>query len=276
MSTDTRFLHGIGLLGLLLLSACQEHYMTYEPQADGTYFVSDSLYYSFGVTPVEVTTHVVEIPVYVLGTVPHTDRDFAISMAYDSASAYIQAVEGVHYSIGSTVIPADSVKGYVPVTLYRDRLEGSFSSGYGYYELCIQLEANEHFTPTLSADRQRFKLRFSNAVDRPEWYVDGQQHTEENKKWPTEILGVWHPFKLIKMVEYFHACKDIVPAIYKEMVELYGENLEHIEAGDTHSYATTFNNYVYKPMYEYFTDPDNRDAILAAYPDFPFDMPDPF
>ncbi len=257
---------------LFAVLSCNEHYMTYEPQADGTYFKDDSTSFSFGVTPVEITTHTLEIPVYVLGTVPHVDRDFAVEAVADSSTA----VEGVQYTIGRTVIPADSVRGYIPVTINRNKLEGSYSEGYVYYQLYLRLKENENFHPTLSSDEQYFKVKFSNAVDRPEWYVDGQKHTEENKKWPTERLGIWHPFKLIKMVEYFHNCKTIVPAIYKEMVELYGENLEHIEAGDTHSYATTFNNYVYKPMYDYFSDSANRELILSMYPDFPFDMPNPF
>lgn len=260
------------ILSLVSVCSCSEEYMTYEPQADGTYFKSDSMYYGFGVTPVEIKTHLIEIPVYILGTVPHVDRDFAIEVIDDSSNA----TEGVQYSIGRTVIPADSVRGYIPVTINRDELRGSYSEGYIYYQLYIRLKENASFRPTLSLAEQVFKLRFSNAVDRPDWYVDGQKHTEENKKWPVERLGVWHPFKLIKMVEYFHSCKTIVPAIYKEMVELYGENLEHIEAGDTHSYATTFNNYVYKPMYDYFSDPANRETIVSMYPDFPFDMPNPF
>ena len=29
-------------------------------------------------------------------------------------------------------------------------------------------------------------------------------------------------------------------------------------------------------MYDYFNDPANRDMILDAYPDFPFDFPNPY
>jgi hypothetical protein len=62
------------------------------------------------------------------------------------------------------------------------------------------------------------------------------------------------------------------------MVELYGENLEHIENGNPLStaYGTTFRRYIFKPMYDYFNDSANRDLILELYPDFPFDFPNPY
>ena len=60
------------------------------------------------------------------------------------------------------------------------------------------------------------------------------------------------------------------------MVVAYGENLEHIPFGDPNLYRTIFRKYIYYPMYEYFSDPANRDMILAEFPDFPFDFPNPF
>jgi hypothetical protein len=107
-------------------------------------------------------------------------------------------------------------------------------------------------------------------VSQPEWY---NAHGE--KVWQAKYLGVWHPLKFIKMVEFFHAVKDIQPETYKAMVKLYGENLEHIEFGDPYQYRTVFIKYIYTPMYNYFNDPAERDYILSNFPDFPFDFPDP-
>ena len=56
----------------------------------------------------------------------------------------------------------------------------------------------------------------------------------------------------------------------------YGENLENIPYGDPYVYRTIFQKYICSPMYDYFNDPANHDAIVAEYPDFPFDFPNPF
>ena len=63
---------------------------------------------------------------------------------------------------------------------------------------------------------------------------------------------------------------------YKKMAEAYGENLEHIPYGDPYVYRTIFKKYIYAPMYDFFSDPANHDMIVEAYPDFPFDFPNPY
>ena len=82
--------------------------------------------------------------------------------------------------------------------------------------------------------------------------------------------------KFIKMVEYFHAINDILPETYKKMVAAYGENLENIPYGDPYVFRSIFKKYIYQPMYEFFGDPANHDMIVTAYPDFPFDFPNPY
>ena len=79
------------------------------------------------------------------------------------------------------------------------------------------------------------------------------------------------------MVEYYHAIEDILPETYKKMVDLYGENLEHIPNGDPYQFLTIFVKYIYQPMYIFFNDPDNYEEIKAQFPDFPFgDFPNPY
>ena len=114
-------------------------------------------------------------------------------------------------------------------------------------------------------------FRFDNSVDQPEWY---SAHGE--KVWQERYLGKGHPLKFIKMVEYFHAVEEILPETYKNMVALYGENLEHIPYGDPYQYRTIFVKYIYAKMYEFFGNPDNREGILHEVPDVPFDFPDPY
>lgn len=262
----------ISLLGIMLLCSCHESYMTYNAADNGVYLKDSVISYSFGVTPTETLTHMIQIPVYLMGYVNWTsDREFKGEAMSDSTTAQ----EGVQYTIGSCVIPADSIKGYIPVTIYRKQLAGDYQTGYTYYKLHLRLVSNENFVPTLQWRDQHIMLTFSNAIDQPEWYADtDKSHTK--KIWLEGTLGKWHPLKLIKMVEFFHASKQYIPEIYKEMVVEYGENLEHIEAGDTHSYAIPFNVYVYKPMYDFFNDPANKEWIDANYPGFPYDMPNPY
>ena len=261
------------LMVVTVMTACHESYMAYDAPEDGVYLKDSVITYCFGVTPTDTLTHTISVPVYLLGKLDRENaREFKVSVLSDSTTAR----EGEQFTIGECVIPADSIKGYIPVVVYRNKLAGDYQSGYTYYKLHLRLAASEKFVPTLQDRNRHIMLTFSNAVDKPEWYVDGQAHTEANKKWPTYTLGVWHPLKLIKMVEFFHASKQYIPEIYKEMVAEYGENLEHIEAGDTHSYATAFTTYVYKPMYDWFSDPANREWIDENYPGFPYDMPNPY
>ena len=183
-----------------------------------------------------------------------------------------EAIEGVHFTIGDAIILPDSTTGVIPVTIYRNELKGNYSQGYTRYKLCLQLVKDDIFTPTLDSLHQVRVFRFDNAVDQPAWYnAHGEKH------WQEKYLGKWHPYKLIKMVEYYHAIETILPETYKKMVDLYGENLEHIPNGDPYQFRTIFVKYIYSPMYEFFNDPENYEMIKSQFPDFPFgDFPNPY
>lgn len=256
------------LPSVLFLASCEKtDYMTFDSAYTGIYFTKDTLNYSFGVTPIEIRTHTYNIPVKIMGPLSSEKRPIAYNVRADLTTAE----EGVHYSIGEAVVLPDSINGYIPVVINRDNLEGTHLSGYTRYKLCLELVDNENFTPTLDSLHRVRVFSFDNAVEQPEWLdVDGE------KVWPEKYLGVWHPYKFIKMVEYFHALNDVLPETYKKMVQLYGENLENIPYGDTYVYRTVFVKYVFSPMYEFFANPDNKDMILSEYPDFPFDFPDPY
>lgn len=264
-----KFSYIIGACILTLgFTACEdEDYMKFDTNYTGIYFTSDSMEYSFSVTPIEVREHTLKIPVQILGTPVKKERTIGFELIEDKCSAE----EGVQYFIDKAVIQPDSITGYIPVRILRDGLKGNYANGYERYQLTLRLVKNENFTPTLDSLNQIFQIKFDNAVEQPAWY---NAHGE--KVWQKLYLGEWHPYKFIKMVEYFHAFKEIQPETYKKMVDLYGENLEHIEYGDPYQYRTIFRKYIYLPMYEHFNDPANRDKILAEYPDFPFDFPHPF
>lgn len=185
---------------------------------------------------------------------------------------YVWAQKGVQYTVPSEVtIPANSIEGVIPVTVNRSELKGNYAEGYVRYRIILRLAANENFTPTLSEKDQVRVVQFDNAVEQPAWY-----DAYGEKVWYKPELGEWHPYKLIKLVEYFHDVKNILPETYVKMVNLYGENLENVPYGDFHVYRTIFRKYIYSRMYDHFNDPANRDMILSLYPDFIFDFPDPF
>ena len=258
---------GCVIMLLTLISSCSENYLIFDTAYNGIYFTKDTLKYSFGITPVETTTHTFNIPVAIMGTTSKEMRSFAYEILPDSTNA----TEGVHYSIGNTVIMPDSIVGYIPITIYRDKLEGNHIEGYTQYKLCLQLVGNDSFTPTLDSLHQVRIFRFDNSIDQPEWY-----NVRGEKVWQKSYLGEWHPYKFIKMVEYFHEIENILPETYKKMVVLYGKDLEHIPLGDPYQYRTVFIKYIYSPMYDFFNDPNNREDILSRFPNFIFDFPDPY
>lgn len=287
MNILKRSFYAIAPIACVLFStSCSEtDYMTYDPSACGVYFNHDTLVYSFSVVPVETTEHVLHIPVKVMGVVSEQERNFSYRvervMPCDSIQKLIYmpeqtefqwAEEGVHYDIPKqVVIPAGATSGTIPITIHRRALEGTFTDGYQRYRLVIRLQANDQFTPVLSEKDQVRVIQFDNAIDQPAWY-----DAFGDKVWYKPDLGVWHPYKFIKMIEYFHDIKNILPETYKKMVDLYGENLENVPYGDFHAFRTIFRKYIYARIYEHFNDPANHDMILSLYPDFPFDFPNPF
>lgn len=259
----------LAVVGLFTLatSCIEPDYLTYDQEYKGIYFSTDTLRYSFGVTPTEVREKVYRIPVELVGCLNSENRELPFIIVKDSCTA----VDGIHCTVGDAYIEADSIRGYIPVTIHRDSLEGNYQEGFVNYRLELRLVKGNGFTPTMSPEQQVCVLFFDNAVDQPEWL-----DYRGDKVWYEYEFGVWHPLKLIKMVEYFHQIKEIRPDSYKKMVELYGENLEHVSYGDFYQYNMLMKKYVFEPMYNYFSSPENYDEIVALYPDFPFDFPNPY
>ncbi len=271
MKKHTIWIKTVGVLcsvtGCLLSTSCSEEYLIYDTDYSGIYFSDDTLRYSFGVTSTNIREKEYMIPVCLVGTPSANDRTFTYRIDKENTTAE----EGVQFSIGQSVIPADSVRGYIPVRIHRDALAGDYQHGFIRYRLELRLTENNMFVPTLNEKDQVCVLFFDNAVEQPDW-----PDYKGDKVWHLDEFGVWHPLKLIKMVEYFHALKDILPESYAKMVDAYGENLEHVQWGSFYQFQTIVNKYIKYPAYEYFADPTNREEILRLYPDFPFDFPNPY
>jgi hypothetical protein len=214
------------------------------------------------------------MPIQILGRTSSEEREVAYSVNEDSTNA----VEGIHYVLGKAIIAPDSITGYIPITILRDSLKGSYYEGYTTYRLYIELEENDNFIPTLDTLSQGRLLLFDNAIDEPEW-VD----YKGDKIWragnPHPDLGSWHPYTFIKLVEQFHTIKDVenMYETYQKMVVYYGgENLEKVPFAAFNPYTHIMRKYVFAPLYEYFSNKANKGEILKKYPDYPFDFPNPY
>ena len=116
----------------LLVSCDNESYIKFDLSNSGIYFTKDTLNYSFSVTPLNVKEYTYNIPVQILGGLSKEKR----YIGYYIDPALTEAEEGVHYSIGEAYIEPGSIEGVIPVTVYRDKLEGTYKTGYKKYKLC--------------------------------------------------------------------------------------------------------------------------------------------
>ncbi|WP_295123219.1 DUF4843 domain-containing protein [uncultured Chitinophaga sp.] len=140
------------ILIALLLPSCTKEMMEYQGM-EGVYFAARSgPYYAapdswpyrpytnveFVRQPASVTELKISIPVMITGPMKTYDRPFVVEVNPDSTTA----VEKVHYeAIERTfIVPANSIYGYIPVTLKRtpDMLTENKKIG-------LRLVANEHF-----------------------------------------------------------------------------------------------------------------------------------
>lgn len=250
----------------IMFSSCDEEYLVFDVNNPGIYFTRDTLEYSFSVTPIEVKRYTYNVPVRIMASVSDKARPIGFMVDPDSTNA----VEGKHYELGEAVILPDSINGYIPITFIRDNLEGTYATGYTRYKICLRLVDNGHFAPTLDSLSQVRMVKFDNAIDQPAWYT-----AHGDKKWPSQ-LGSWHPYTFIKMIELFHEIEHVLPETYYNMVAEYGENLENVPQGNFKLYDVTMRKYIYYPLYTFINDPANRDMILKEYPDYPFDVPNPY
>ena len=265
----------LSLIGVLCFASCSEtEYLKFDASHNGVYFTQEKLKYSFSVTADSIRSYLFKMPIQILGRTSSVEREVAYSVNPDSTDA----VEGLHYILGRAIIAPDSITGYIPVTILRDNLEGSYTEGYKTYRLYIELEENENFTPTLDTLSQARLLQFDNAIDIPEW-VD----YKGDKIWrpgnPHPDLGDWHPYTFIKLVEQFHTIQYVenMYETYQKMVAYYGgENLERVPYASFTPYTHIMRKYVLAPLYEYFSDEANKEEILKMYPDYPFNFPNPY
>lgn len=226
------------VLGCLFLTSCKKSdYLIYDKEFAGIYFQMDSIYYSFGVTPIEISNNELKVPVKIIGKSTSADRTFSVMVKSEKTTA----VDGQHYSIAKTfTIKADSINGYIPLNILRKDL------GTADYKISLKLVENENFTPVNEKYKETL-IHFNNRVERPSW-----KDWQGNPTWPEYELGAWNPLTYIKFIELFRAIEQKSPATYKNMIEAYGPDLQNVTYGWPYDYNYTMVKYVLIPLYEYF------------------------
>ena len=239
-----RILKHISLLFLAIgFYSCNENTFTVDTNfKTGIYFSEDSIKYSFGVTPLTVQEHTVNVPVKIMGSPSNQNRLFKIEIIDVG-----EAVEGKHFQIQESIsVLADSINAVVPIKILRQEL------GTSDFRLRFRLVENDHFVPV----NEKYKnavLYFNNNVDRPNW-----RDWRGQLVWPSSQLGAakaglgWNPVVYIKFIELFRQMKDLAPDKYNAIVAVHGEDLAVINQSWPYDFNQSLTKYVLIPLYQYY------------------------
>lgn len=240
------------IVPIAFLSSCKKDKpVAFDKTFSGIYFTTDSINYSFSVTPLSVHQYLLQVPVEIMGVPESADRTFGAEILPDRTTA----TPGVQYKInGSMIVPKDSIHGFIPVLINRDSL------GTNDYSIHFRLTATNGFTP-VNGNFKEIIVVFNNRVEPPKW-VDWQG----KPTWPEFYLGVWNPLTYVKFIELFRNLQNIVPETYNAMVTLYGPDLANVTYGWPYDYQNTMNKYVLIPLYQYF---------MEQHPDLGVKIPRP-
>lgn len=231
------------LVLLYLMASCKENVFEAKEFKSGIYFVQDSTDYSFGITPLNISSYELLIPVQIMGVPSTMDRTYKVKVGADKSNA----IENVHYQIGEDfIIKADSVDGFVPLTILRNNLDDES------FKLTLSLIETNDFVP-VSESMSSVIITFNNRVEQPNWLELNWQTGGMEKAWPSFRLGNWHPLTYIKFMELFAEMESLAPSVYSAMIKEYGGPLlPNFPGGWAWNYDFTLSKYVLIPLYRYF------------------------
>ena len=238
-------------IGLCIASCHETDYPTFDDSVIAIYFTQDSVNYSFGVTPLSTTEHVVELPVRIIGaSVKEVARNFKIEVVDKRTNAE----SPLHYTVPEQLtLEKDSVNAVVPVTLKRSAL------GDTEWTVAFRLLPNDYFNPTAQTEKEiscEAIITFNNVVSKPNWTT-----WNGSFGWSESNMGPWNPVVYVTFMDFFHRLEETLPATYRALVERYGENLdqkyntgwgEQDFGGWDWDFNYALQKYVCGPMYEYF------------------------
>lgn len=236
----------------MFLYACKESSLLVEEQdMSGIYFQKDSINYSFGVTPLEVESHTLKIPLRIMGSPISTDRKFSVQVNPTQTTAQAN----LNYVLGSDfVVKADSINAYLEVQIIRESLEQNT------FKLALDLVEDQYFKP-VNESLKSVIVYFNNRVEQPDW-----KDYAGNQTWPSSKLGNWNPLTYVKFIELFREMKTTAPSTYDAMVKEFGEDLMNVTYGWPWSYDFSMQKYVLAPLYKYFMEDNPELGVIIPKP----------
>lgn len=241
----------LAVAGMFLYSCKESSLVVDDQDIKGIYFQKDSINYSFGVTPLEVESHTLQIPLRIMGTPSESDRNFTVKV--NPANTTAQA--NVHYQLSDQlVVKADSINAYLQIKIDRQSLEQNT------YKVELNLEEDQNFKP-VNENFKKVVVYFNNRVERPDWKDYAGKQT-----WPDYKLGNWNPLTYVKFIELFRDMKNTAPSTYDAMVKEFGEDLVNVTYGWAWSYDFSLQKYVLAPLYKYFMEDNPELGVVIPKP----------
>jgi hypothetical protein len=189
-----------------------------------------SVDYSYGYDI--ATVHTIEIPVTLMGMPKTYDRAIKVVPVAEETTM----VEGTHYTIDESVLPANEVKGTIRVNLLRDKdpeiQEREFT-------LKLVIEENEDLR---TVGQNEFTITYSDIRPTltPSWWVT----------WaglPNYSFEAAQDF-----FDYFYRLAPVAsPDVFNEIITAYGDYFVNakLSKGPMSMYTNFLKNYVLIPMY---------------------------
>lgn len=199
-------------------------------------------YYTFNDT-------VISIPVRYMGMPSDKEQSFTVKVVADTIGE--TAVEGTDFEIIKSSFEPGEV-----VTDLLVRIKRSEVLKDTVYGLSLRFVEDETFTPKYETF---YKLRVEDGeLPQPNWWAVGDRTVNR-------FLGEYYPEKYKMVLEKFKDLEYEYPDFYNYTVDLIGEFLHTVpenppgELRDFYyrKYSIIWGKYVFGPVWEYFTNPDN-------------------
>lgn len=206
-------------IGLCIASCHETDYPTFDDSVIDIYFTQDSVNYSFGVTPLSTTEHVVELPVRIIGaSVKEVARNFKIEVVDKRTNAE----SPLHYTVPEQLtLEKDSVNAVVPVTLKRSAL------GDTEWTVAFRLLPNDYFNPTAQTEKEiscEAIITFNNVVSKPNWTT-----WNGSFGWSESNMGPWNPVVYVTFHGFFSTgwkrrCRQPIERWWKDTERIWIKN----------------------------------------------------
>jgi len=242
------------LAGMLFCTACDdENYPLYDVDQQDAVFMEyknqsgeivDTLDYEFGFDI--ASSHQVVVPVRIMGLPRDRERTFKVVPVAENTDM----VENVHYTIESTVIAANAVKGEIVINLLRGN---DTAIQERQLVLNLRLEECADFHPVGRSD---FRVRYSDIhPGKPDW-------------WPASYIMPAYTYEIAqKFFEYFYKTEEVQSATFQKMITDYGDYFVKARSlkGPFAMYQSFLAKFVLIPLREYYR--INDPEIYARFPE---------